>query len=709
MEKNVNKKIEKRIRKRLRVGFVIIVVLFTALSARLAYLSLVKNDESVEKLQEQKKKQYSSTDIKAQRGYIYDRNGTILASSEKIYNILIEPINIYSKSENNISRDDADEIQKETLDALKEYFGISPDFLLAEMKKQPNSYYYVIEKEGLKDSDTNRLVEVSYDKVKEFQNDKTYTTAEKEDKNTTAAEKKAEKEKAEKLSKVRGISFIDNYKRDYPNGELACHVIGFYGSENSMQGLESSYNDVLSGENGRSYTIRTEDNREVRKIEPAVDGDSIVTTIDSEIQRIVQTKCEEFEKQQMQANNISVLVMNPQNGEVLALYNSHQYDPNNPYELSKTKFYYEQKNETADSKKSYKSFEISDEEYASVTDASPSDAASKKELETYKNNALAALWSDSAVKSTYEPGSTYKTFTVAGALDKGVTTPDEKFLCDGGQQIGDFYIRCHQHSGHGLITVAQGIEYSCNDVLMQIAAKEGRTTFAEYQSLFGFGHKTNIDLPDEPSETELSNQVYDDKNKKLNEVELATSSFGQGVNVTMIQLGAAFCSAINGGFYYQPHVVKQVLDSEGNLVKNYDKILVRRPISTNTSIELRSMLKDVITGGTGKKAAVPGYSIGGKSGTAEKQPRGTNKYVLSFIGFSPVDDPQVVLYCVVDEPHVDDPSSSAAGTLLFNKIATELLPYMNIDKTGNDAEVEANTTGDEIATSVFDGASPGST
>ena len=205
------------------------------------------------------------------------------------------------------------------------------------------------------------------------------------------------------------------------------------------------------------------------------------------------------------------------------------------------------------------------------------------------------------------------------------------------------------------------------------------------------------------SDEDLATMIYHEDT--LNPVELATSSFGQGVTVTMMQLGTAFCSVVNGGYYYQPHVVKQVLDGDGNLVENYDKILVRRTISNETSDEMKRILKEVVENGTGKKAIVEGYEIGGKTGTAEKLPRGNGKYILSFIGFSPVESPQVVIYCVVDEPGTEDQSSSGAGTLLFNRIADELLPYMNIYKTGDASPTDAMPI-DEVATPVFDGDAP---
>ena len=307
------------------------------------------------------------------------------------------------------------------------------------------------------------------------------------------------------------------------------------------------------------------------------------------------------------------------------------------------------------------------------------------------------------MKIGFGQSSTYKTFTVSGALEEGVITGNEEFYCDGIQHVADWDIKCHNVYGHGMLSVPQALEYSCNDCLMQIAALEGSSTFDKYQVLFGFGQKTNIDISGEASEDDLYTMVY--HQDTLNPVELATSSFGQGVTVTMMQLGTAFCSAINGGYYYQPHVVKQVLDADGNLVKNYDRILVRRTISEETSDQMKTILQQVVENGTGKKAMIEGYEIGGKTGTAEKLPRGNGKYILSFIGFAPVSDPQVMIYCVVDEPGAEDQASSAAGTLLFNKIAEELLPYMNIYKTGDEVE-EGDDVGDEIATPVFEGQAP---
>lgn len=633
----------KRMRRHLLGLVFFFTVLFLALAGHIVRIYLTRGKSYSRKVLTQKN--FESISVPFRRGDIYDRNGAVLATSTRVYNLVIEPKNILEHEENRVA----------TEKALKNYFDLT-DQELNKYLSDPESLYQVVRKN------------LPYEKVKNFQN---------------YADSKEGKD-------VTGVWFEDQYVRNYPNDDLACHVLGFVvGGNEGLGGLEGNYNSELNGEDGRIYAYLSSDGTLQKKTEEATDGNSLITTIDTEAQRIVQNKVEEFESTQMGARNISVLVMNPQNCEILALYNSHQFDPNNAYDISRTKYQYEQENEDT---------EISDEQYASVTDAMDD----KEKLDR-----LNELWRNFVVSDNFEPGSTYKTFTVSGALEEGIVKPDDTFYCDGGQQVEDKYIRCHLSTGHGELTVTQALGQSCNDVLMQIAAKEGRTIFAKYQDLFGFGQRTNVDLTGEGSDEDLSMMIY--HADTLNPVELATSSFGQGVTTTMMQVGTAFCSAINGGFYYQPHVVKQIVDADGNLIQNYDKILVRRTVSRETSQEICQMLADVITEGTGKRAAVAGYAIGGKSGTAEKLPRGSGKYILSFIGFAPVQNPEVMIYCLVDEPDSPDPASSAAGTLLFNQIASELLPYLNIDRAAaSDSGVTQNgasgdSSSDEIAVPVTDG------
>ena len=312
---------------------------------------------------------------------------------------------------------------------------------------------------------------------------------------------------------------------------------------------------------------------------------------------------------------------------------------------------------------------------------------------------LNQAWRNFIISDGFEPGSTYKTFTIAGALEDGVLKGDESFFCGGQLQVADWPIHCHNHQGHGQVSVEQSLMQSCNVALMQIAQAEGRKTFSKYQDEFGFGQTTNVDLAGE-----ASGLVYSED--KLNPVELATSSFGQGLTVTMMQIGTAFCSVINGGNYYEPHLVKQIVDENGGVINNIEPTILRKTISSETSAFMRHALEEVVSNGTARKAQVEGYTIGGKTGTAEKLPRGNGKYLLSFIGFAPVENPQVVVYVTVDEPHVEDQASSGLGTIIAQSIFEELLPYMNIYQTDEENVSVGEDIGDEVASPVFDGEAP---
>jgi stage V sporulation protein D (sporulation-specific penicillin-binding protein) len=321
-------------------------------------------------------------------------------------------------------------------------------------------------------------------------------------------------------------------------------------------------------------------------------------------------------------------------------------------------------------------------------------------------SALNKLWRNFVISDVFEPGSTYKTFTISGALEEEAISGDDTFYCDGGEQKDIYYIKCHyaQYGGHGMLDVAGALANSCNDALMQIAVIEGADDFDKYQQLFGFGQKTNIDIPGEPTNAALSTVIY--HADTLHVTQLATSSFGQGVNVSMIELATAFCSVINGGYYYEPSVVQRIEDENGNVIQTRQSVLVRRTISEDVSEFMKQALFSVVDSGTGKKAAVEGYSIGGKTGTAEKLPRNNGKYIISFIGFAPVDDPQVVVYVVVNEPNVEDQSSSAASSYIFADIAEELFPYLNIYKDNDNYDLDLSDAEDELTGSIYEGETP---
>jgi stage V sporulation protein D (sporulation-specific penicillin-binding protein) len=580
---------------------------------------------------------YTSTTIPYKRGDIVDANGTVLATSRKIYSLVLEPKNILLYEDN----------RDVTIAALKKYFSIS-DSEMDELLSNTESYREVA------------LKNLEYDDIKPF----------------------LDYQETDEGSAVMGVLFEEEYERIYPNDSLACHVVGFTSSDGSgINGIESSYNEYLSGTNGRKYTYINENYNLTDSVEDAVNGYNIITSIDANIQTIIEKKVTKYMEEEG-AENVSVLVMDPSDSSVLALYNSHSYDLNNPRDLSAVRYQYA---------------DMTDSEFEAYEESMSDDEIS---------TALNKLWRNFVISDVFEPGSTYKTFTISGALEEGAISEDESFYCDGGEQKDIYYIKCHyaQYGGHGMLDVSGALANSCNDALMQIAVKEGADDFDKYQQLFGFGQKTNIDIPGEPTNAAMSTAIY--HADTLHVTELATSSFGQGVNVSMMELGTAFCSVINGGYYYEPSVVQRIEDENGNVIEDRSSVLVRRTISEDVSEFMKQALFEVVDSGTGKKASVEGYSIGGKTGTAEKLPRGNGKYIISFIGFAPVDDPQVVVYVLVDEPNVEDQSSSAASSLLFADIAEELFPYLNIYKDNDNYDLDLSDAEDELTDSIYEGEIP---
>lgn len=618
-----------KMKKRLLVVLGAFLAVFVVLAIRLIIINIKKGAEYEQQVLAQQS--YSSTIIPYKRGDILDANGTVLATSEKVYNLILEPKNILEK----------EEYKTTTEAALKQYFSIT-DEELSQFLADESSYYVVARKK------------LDYDTVKAF-----------EDFCDTDDGKN-----------VKGVYFEEEYKRVYPNGDFASHLLGFTVSGNiGTYGVEEEYNDELNGSNGREYSYLNEDDALTTNIEPAVNGYNLITNIDANVQQTVQEKVDAY-MDEVGAKNVSVIVMDPNDCSVLAMYNSHSYDPNDAYDLSSIRYQFE-----------------TDEEFENFKNT-----ASDEE----KVNALYKVWRNFAVSDVFEPGSTYKAFTIAGALQEGIVSQDNTFLCDGGEQKDIYYIGCSHV--HGTITLSQALEYSCNDAMMQIGVMEGAEIFDKYQTLFGFGQQTNIDIPGEPDEDSLSMLIYHED--KLNTVELATSSFGQGVTVSMIELITAFSSAINGGYYYEPRVVNRIEDDNGNVIKNYDSVLVRRTISEDVSAQLRESLKGVVEEGTGGSASVEGYSIGGKTGTAEKIPRNQGNYLLSFIGFAPVEDPQVVIYVVVDEPDVEVQRISGAAKKIFADIAAEIFPYLNIYKSGEEYDYDPDNAMDEELDPIYVGDAP---
>ena len=424
----------------------------------------------------------------------------------------------------------------------------------------------------------------------------------------------------------------------------------------------------MSGTPGREYGYLNDDAALERTTISAVDGNSIVTTIDVNIQRIVEKYLKKFNDEMKNnylerngSNNTACIIMEVNTGNILAMASYPDFDLNNrmnPEDLYGMAMVNEVGN-------------VVPGEYITPENFNNMD----HDLQMQQFN---ALWRNFCINDTYEPGSVSKPFTVAAALDSGKITGNESFVCNGYLHVGDYDIDCHNEWGDGELTVAQGVERSCNVVMMRIAEIVGRSTYIDYQHIFNFGLKTNIDLW---GESRTASLVYN-KNT-MGPTELATNSFGQGFNVTMIQMITGFCSLINGGNYYEPHVVSKIISPSGATVQNIEPRLLKQTVSASVSEKIKEYCNLVVAGekGTGKTARPAGYMIGGKTGTAEPLPRGNNEYVVSFMGYAPADDPQIAIYVVVDRPNIIIQDDAKFATGIVRNILTEVLPYMGIFMT----------------------------
>lgn len=627
-------KFTKQMQVKLMVLFAFVLFILVALNIRIAYINVKSGDTYTRQVLSQK--QYDSQTIPYRRGEIQDRNGNVLARSEKVYNVILDCYEINS---------DEDYLEP-TIRAVVAAFGNSSSTEDAEKKITDEKVRSIITSEDNADSRYYVLKKlISSDEKKTF-----------EDSVSTSAEGLSDAQ-IEERSNVKGVWFEETYKREYLMNTLASGVIGFSNSLNQgSAGAEAYYDDVLNGTNGREYGYLNTDSELERTVIEPVHGNNLVLTLDVNIQQIVEKYIAQFDEEHADGPNseelngkgsktTGVIVADPKTGEILAMATNHSYDLNNPQDLSDL-----------------------------YTDAEMSALSQTEEGQKELSDALADKWSNFCVSQDFEPGSTFKPVTVSSALESGALTGDETFYCDGGEFVTDTQINCDNVYGHGEETLSQVIENSCNDALMQIAFKMGISDFCKYQELFNFGSRTGIDLPNESSGT-----VYSENN--MHEVELATSSFGQSLTCTMVQELAAFSAVINGGYYYKPHVVGQITNSDGGVVKNVEPILMRQPISARSSSMLRDYLEATVSEGTGKKARVPGYRVGGKTGTAEKYPRGNGKYLVSFIGAVPMDDPQLVVYVIIDEPNVEDQSTGGYAMTIAQKIMMEVLPYLNIPQT----------------------------
>lgn len=632
--------------------FFIIILIFLVLAGRLIFWNVNKGEEFERIVLGQQG--HSSTTIPYERGSIYDCNGKILATNEKVYHLILEPKNMLVTEKDDTGSTKYAESLTVTLAALEKYLDLDKDDILKTLEANKDSYYVQYKRN------------LSYNQVNPL---KEYISKG----STKVTKDMSEKEKAEieEASKVTGIYFEEEYKRTYPYDSLACRVLGFtLGGNSGSWGLEQQYNDTLNGVDGRQYSYLNEELTLETSIESPKNGNSLVSTIDYNVQKIIEEELEDFDSS-VGSKETSILVMNPKNGEILGMASSYPYNLNKPRNTEALLGKYTQ--EEIDQFEQNQTYE---DKGIEVKREDEDEVATTVE-------ALTSLWRNPILNDTFEPGSTAKPFTVAMALEENVYKGNEYFLCPGYMQVEDRRIHC-SHT-HGTIAFNKVVAESCNVALMQIGLKLGKQKFCDYQAVFNFGKKTGIDLP---GEADTSSLIYTED--KMDSVSLATNAFGQNYNTTMIQLGAGFASLINGGYYYEPHVVKQILDSNGDVVENIERKLVKETISEEVSEKLKGYMQETVDSGTARNAAVTGYKVGGKTGTAEKLPRDKKRYITSFVGFAPVEDPQILVYVVIDEPKLSNQTNGTTYAVKIEQACMEqILEVLNVPKSSTEEKAKS--------------------
>ncbi len=635
-------------RAKLAFLFGVSVLLLAGLSIRLVYIVKVHGAEYQKAVLQNQ--QYDTVTIPFRRGDIVDKNGTVLATSEKVYNIVIDASVMLTYQNHRYL--------EPTLDALSQCFSdiLDVDAIRYYVMNNESSRYYVVAK---------RLSYGEISKFLEMQSENDY---------------------------IKGVYFEEEYKRVYPNGHLASTILGFTRKNSNAEGqygLEEYYDDILTGTNGREYGYQNDDDTLERTVKPAVDGYTLHSTIDANVQSIVEKYLREFNEEYAGnvregngAENIGCIIMDVNSGEILAMANYPDYDPNdykNAGPLIGTQ-YIEQYTNPAGYYEYETTKQVINQEFLSTLN------------EEQLNVNFSSLWKNYCISNTYEPGSTAKPFTVAAALECGAITGDEVYTCNGFMEVGGHKIKCHNYAagGDGAVSVKDSIAWSCNVALMKIGQAMGRDRFCRFQRNFNFGLKTNIDLA---GESRTASLVYESKDMLPS--DLATNTFGQNFNTTMIQMITGFCSLINGGHYYEPHMVSKITNASGATIENIEPRELKTTVSESTSEKIREYTRAVVMeeGGdrrTGKTARPAGYAIGGKTGTAETLPRGNKEYVVSFMGYAPADNPQIAIYVVVDRPNAAKQDDAKFATKIVRNVLTEVLPYLGIYMTEelSDAEIK---------------------
>lgn len=578
-------------RKRLFLIINCFLLCILALISNLVYIMVINSAgyaEAAQKLHERERS------IKAERGIIYDRNGVVLASNKSVSTI--------SVIHNQITEPEL------VIEKLSSILGMSEETVRKRVEK-----YSSIER-----IKTNVPKETA-DEIRNLMLD--------------------------------GVMVDEDYKRYYPYGSLASKVIGFTGSDNQgIIGLEVYYDSYLQGEEGMILTLTTAHGLEIDgaaegRIEP-VPGNSIRTSLDVNIQKYAEQIAYNV-LEAKKAKRVSIICMNPSNGEIYAMVNAPEFDLNSPFVLSDVVL-----NEYTESE---------------LTDAK-------------KNELLNEMWRNTVISDTYEPGSTFKIVTATAAFEKGVVNLNDSFFCPGHRIVADRTIHCHKVAGHGAETFVEGIMNSCNPVFMDIGARVGAEDFYYYMDKMGLFTKTGIDLPGEAG-------TIAHKLENVGEVELATMSFGQSFQITPLQLMVAASAVANGGNLVTPHFGISLINYEGNAVKEFEYTTKENVISKETSETMKYLLEKVVSEGTGKNAYIAGYKIAGKTATSEKLPRSQNKYISSFIGFAPADEPRIITLVMIDEPEGIYYGGTIAAPMVA-ELYENILPYLEIAPAYTEQEIE---------------------
>ena len=566
-------------KKKILVVFVCAALILCALIGRLVWLMIFDAEYYQELAQDLHERE---REIKAARGEIVDRNGVVLATNRTVCTISV----IHSQIE------DPERVI---------------EVLCLELEMEESEVREKVEKVSSMERIRTNVDKETGDRIRDYD--------------------------------LAGVKVDEDYKRYYPFDDLASRVLGFTGGDNQgIIGLEVKYEDYLKGTNGTILTVTDARGVELSgvaedRIEP-VAGETLQVSLDYNIQAYCQQAAENV-MEEKQAEAVSILLMNPQNGEIYACVNVPEFDLNDPYEL----------NTGVDT-----------------------DSLSDEELQDQLNQ----MWRNRCINDTYEPGSTFKIITASACLEEGVVSLDDTFFCPGYRIVEDRKIRCHKVGGHGQETFVEGIQNSCNPVFMDIGLRLGSDRFYDYFEKFGLLKLTNVDLPGEAG-------TIMHRKEDIGTVELATMTFGQSFQVTPIQMAVTVSSIINGGTRVTPHVGTGVLDENGRIIEAFDYETEKEIVTEETSETMQMLLESVVSEGSGKNAYIEGYSIGGKTATSQTLPRSANKYISSFIGFAPADDPQILGIVIIHDPQGVYYGGTIAAPVLRD-IYDNVLPYLGIEK-----------------------------